>query len=301
MIKNLLFLLVFMVISSNNYARQRKIIDVHFHSRSAGDYGNSAPPNPVTGKVPKANSNQEICSENLRMLKKYNIVKAISSGTILRNGDYMLLDRSRFISSLEYPDHQGNSLPDTTTFKELYENKKFSVFGELGLQYEGRILNEPEFEPFLNICERLDIPVAIHTGVAAPNTPYTCCPKFRIEAGRPSTLEPVLIKHPKLRIQLMHMGYPFLEETKAIMNVYPQVSADLSAIDWLVPVQEFHDYLKSLIRAGLEDRLMYGSDQMIWEDAIPLSIKNIEGANFLTRSQKEKIFYSNAAKFYKIK
>ena len=99
----------------------------------------------------------------------------------------------------------------------------------------------------------------------------------------------------------MHMGFPFLEETKAILNVYPQVYVDISAIDWLVPKEEFYYYLKSLMVAGFGKRIMYGSDQMIWEDAIPLSIKTVEGASFLSVKQKEDIFYNNAALFFNIK
>lgn len=98
----------------------------------------------------------------------------------------------------------------------------------------------------------------------------------------------------------MHMGFPFLDETKALMYVYPQVYADVSAIDWLVPKEEFYNYLKSLVTAGFDNRIMYGSDQMIWEDVIPLTIKTIEEAPFLSDSQKDKIFYKNAAKFFNI-
>jgi predicted TIM-barrel fold metal-dependent hydrolase len=84
------------------------------------------------------------------------------------------------------------------------------------------------------------------------------------------------------------------------MGVYPQVYADISVINWILPVKEFHNYLMSLIDAGLEDRLMYGSDQMGWWDAIPLSIQNVESAKFLTEKQKEKVFYQNAKVFYRI-
>ncbi|GAA4328901.1 hypothetical protein GCM10023149_33180 [Mucilaginibacter gynuensis] len=176
--------------------------------------------------------------------------------------------------------------------------KKFTVFGELGLQYEGRTLDESISEPYLAICEQYDIPVAVHTGIGPPETPYHGSPNFTIAAGKPSCLEPVLKKHPKLKIQMMHMGYPYLEETKAIMGVYPQVYADFSVIDWILPVQEFYDYLKALLTAGFGKRLMYGSDQMIWEDAIPLSIKNVENAPFLNTQQKNDLFYNNAANFF---
>ena len=97
------------------------------------------------------------------------------------------------------------------------------------------------------------------------------------------------------------MGYPYLQETKAIMNVYPQVYADIAAINWLRPVADFYSYFKSLMDAGFGKRLMYGSDQMAWEDAITLSIESVEKAPFLSEAQKQDVFYNNAASFYNIK
>jgi predicted TIM-barrel fold metal-dependent hydrolase len=124
--------------------------------------------------------------------------------------------------------------------------------------------------------------------------------KFRTYFGNPPLIEDVLVKHPKLKVQLMHMGYPFLEEAKAILFVYPQVNVDIAVIDWIIPRTDFYNYLKALIDGGFEKRIMYGSDQMIWSDAISLSIKNIEDAPFLSQEQKQDIFFNNAAKFFNI-
>jgi predicted TIM-barrel fold metal-dependent hydrolase len=223
------------------------------------------------------------------------------SGTLKRNADFIAIDPGRFISSLEYPDHQDNPLPDTATFIKLIQEKKFLVFGELGLQYDGKTLDQPEFEPYLSICERYGIPVAIHTGLGPPESPYHGFPNFTVTSGNPIHLEAVLKKHPKLKLQMMHMGYPYLEETKAIMYVYPQVYVDISVIDWALPKAEFYQYLQSLLNSGFGKRIMYGSDQMIWEDAIPLSIKTVESAAFLDEQTKQDIFYNNAARFYGIK
>lgn len=294
-------LAILSIIFTSACSQNRKIIDVHFHARSAGDYGTPPPPNPMTGLMPNAQTNDAILKSNIGYLGRYHIVKAICSGSLVRNFDFISKKTGMFISSLEYPDHQNTPLPDTATFKKLFAAGKFSVFGELGLQYDGKTLDDPEFEPYLTICERLGIPVALHTGEAAPQTPYRGFPNFTIASGRPLLIEPVLKRHPKLKIQLMHMGYPFAEETKALMNVYPQVYADVSAIDWIIPKAEFYNYLKSFIAAGFGKRIMYGSDQMIWPDAIPLSIKNIEWAPFLNASQKEDLFYNNASAFFNIR
>ncbi len=98
----------------------------------------------------------------------------------------------------------------------------------------------------------------------------------------------------------MHAGWPFIEETKAILYMYPQVNVDVAVINWALPVKEFHNYLEQLVVAGFSKRIMYGSDQMVWKDALKISIDNIESAIFLTAQQKDDIFYNNAKKFFGI-
>jgi hypothetical protein len=68
-------------------------------------------------------------------------------------------------------------------------------------------------------AEELDIPVGVHTGLGPAGTPYTCCPKFRVTYGNPVLLEEVLVKHPKSRLYIMHGGWPYLEETKARLDL----------------------------------------------------------------------------------
>jgi predicted TIM-barrel fold metal-dependent hydrolase len=151
------------------------------------------------------------------------------------------------------------------------------------------------------LAEELDVPVGFHSGISAPNTPYECCPKFRIGLGNPALLEEVLIRHPKLRVYLMHAGWPYLEDTVALMSVYPQVYADLSVINWIIPPEEFYAYLRALLRAGLGNRLMFGSDQMIWPEAIGRSIETVDRAPDVTAAVKRDIFYNNAVRFFRLK
>ncbi len=54
------------------------------------------------------------------------------------------------------------------------------------------------------------------------------------------------------------------------------------------------------MRAGLGKLLMFGSDQMVWPEAIGLAIEGIESADFLTAEQKRDIFYNNAARFLRL-
>jgi predicted TIM-barrel fold metal-dependent hydrolase len=203
---------------------ERKIIDVHFHALRWNSFGIPPPANEITGVKPTARSDSEEQAIMLAALRKNGVVKAVLSGVPELVSKYTEADDERLIRGFLVENEK--ELPDTATFVQMIKDGNLKVFGELGLQYFGKVLTDPMFEPYLSICERYNIPIALHTGISFPNTPYTCCPKFRTYFGNPQLIEDALVKHPKLKVQLAHMGYPYLEETKAILNVYPQVYVD---------------------------------------------------------------------------
>ena len=45
---------------------------------------------------------------------------------------------------------------------------------------------------------------------------------------------------------------------------------------------------------------MFGSDQIIWPEAIRVAIEAVESADFLDPTQKRDIFYNNAARFFRL-
>lgn len=67
-----------------------------------------------------------------------------------------------------------------------------------------------------------------------------------------------------------------------------------------LPREEFHDYLRRLVRAGMAERVMFGSDQMLWPEAIEVGIEHIRSAELLTPQQKHGILYGNAARFLRL-
>jgi len=300
MFKNILLLAILLATARMCICQStnRKIIDVHFHALRWNSFGTPPPPNEITGVKPTAMSDSEEQADMLAALKKNGVVKAVLSGVPELVNKYTEADDERLIMGFLVENEK--ELPDTTTFVQLIKDGKLKVFGELGLQYFGKILTDPMFGPYLSICEKYNIPISLHTGISFPNTPYICCPQFRTSFGNPQLIEDVLVKHPKLKVQLAHMGYPYLEETIAILSVYPQVYVDIAAVDWLIPKSYFYNYLKTLIDGRFGKRIMYGSDEMVWSDAISLSIKNIEDAPFLSEKQKQDIFYNNAATFLNI-
>ena len=273
------------------------IIDMHIHALPLTYGGGPIGPNPITGK-PAPASDDEVMRQTFAIFKRFNIIKAFTSGPLEYIRRWTAANPDRIIPSLHL-DQETLATPNLgETILDEYKAGRIAGLGEVGAQYMGMVPNDPRLEPYMALAERLDIPVAFHTGLAASGTPYLpCCPNFRVALGNPLVFEELLIRHPKLKVDLMHAGYPFIEETIGIMAMYPQVYVDVAAIDWIIPRAAFYEYLRRLVQAGFGDRIMFGSDQVVWPDVIETAIETIETADFLTPQQKRDIFYNNAARF----
>jgi predicted TIM-barrel fold metal-dependent hydrolase len=271
------------------------IIDMHLHAYPPGEprFAGRAP-NPVTGKPSAVTTSAEHREATLAAMKRYNIVRAALSGPLDVVQAWSAASPGMFLPGPAVDD--PGEVTDLDALRAGFASGKLRVLGEIGAQYAGLTLSDPRFEPLLAMAEELNVPVGIHTGLGPPGIPYVRT-GFRATLGNPALLEEVLIRHPKLRLYLMHAGWPYLAETKALLYLYPQLHADLAVIDWILPRQEFHDYLQALVRSGLADRLMFGTDAMTWPEAIGMAVEGIESATFLTAEQKRGIFHDNAARF----
>lgn len=86
----------------------------------------------------------------------------------------------------------------------------------------------------------------------------------------------------------------------AMLFAHPQLYVDVGIIDWAYSEKDFYAYLKRLIDAGFERRIMFGSDNMVWPDAIGVAIERIRKAPFLDERQKQLILHDNAARFLRL-
>ena len=302
MIKSLCIVVLLLILPSLAFtqkATQRlPIIDMHMHAHPANRFGKSGLPNPITGKPSASTTDDALLRAALEAMDRHQIVKAFASSYLDSVERWRVAAPERIVGGAQID--VGIPMPDVARLRRDFAAGRLGFIGEVGAQYLGLTPGDPVLEPYFALAEEFDIPVGIHTGISSPNTPYECCPKFRVALGNPLLLEDVLIRHPKMRLYLMHAGYPYLQETVALMSIYPQVYADLSAINWIIPRADFHAYLQALMRAGLGKRLMFGSDQMIWPEAIGMAIDGIASARFLTPKQKRDIFYNNAARFLRL-
>ena len=319
------FILLFILSASIEVCAQERlpIIDMHLHANPASFNGPPptaicAPPmempyldpernwmesftnwvknpdceNPIWGPT----TDKEVMEQTLEILRKYNIY-AVTNGPFI--DDYIKNGGERIIPGLWFDFSKKDLTPEKV--RELLSSGKYKVFGEIGIQYNGVSPSDSLFEPYTKIAEELDVPIGIHIGPGPPGAAYfPGLGNYRAKLHSPLVVEELLLRHPKLRIYLMHAGWPMIDDLLAVLWTHPQVYVDVGVICYAIPRSAFHSYLKSIMEAGFGKRVMFGSDQMNWPGTIEVGIEAITTADFLSEEQKRDILYNNAARFLRL-
>ncbi len=291
--------------AANDTDAAEPIIDVHLHAYPADMAFDQPLVNPITRRTLAVRNGAEHLAACLAEMKRLNVTRGIVSGG---SGDrlgaavaWQQRDPARILVGAGVRGSHDTPLPPLDELRRLHAAGHLQVIGELTAQYAGLTLSDPSYDALLALAEELDVPVALHTGLMPEGTTFDpCCQSARARHGNPSSVEEALNRHPKLRLNLMHCGWPYLDDTLAMLMLYPNVYADTGAIDWLLPKPAFDSYLGALVDAGFGNRIMFGTDQMFWPDAISLAVDRIRSAAFLSQAQKRDILYNNAVRFYRL-
>jgi uncharacterized protein len=273
--------------------RPQPIVDVHLHAFGA-DWINFFKDTSWFPPIPRATDNDSLRVQTLRLLEQSNVVKAVASGVdpkIVSQWHSAAPDRiiPALVLMLATP---------LDTLRAQVKAGTIQVLGEAIWQFEGLAPNDRRLEPLWSLAEELDVPVAIHLGGGPPRIQRDM--PFRLALGDPLALEEVLARHPRLRLWVMHAGYPMGDRMVALLRSFPEVHVDVAGISVSLPRPEFHGYLRRLVDAGFSRNIMYGSDQAVWPAIIPYAIDGIESADFLSAEQKRDIFCNNAARFLRL-
>ena len=239
----------------------------------------------------------ELKARTIAELKRHNVRRAVLAGNPELVSDWSRTAPGQFIPAATPPSRSSDA---TAKLRRLHEEGRAAVFAEFGPQYLGLRADDPSLSPFWELAERLDVPVGIHLGEGMPGQVGEQVPLYRAKLTSPFQLEEVLIRHPRLRLFVMHAASPLIDEMIAMLFEYPQLHVDVGANVWNMPRAQFYDQLKRLTDAGFSRRIMFGSDQTIWPQAIGLGIETINEAPFLSVQQKRDILYNNAARFLRL-
>lgn len=307
-------------------AAQLPVIDVHLHALAASDQGPPplalcapiAMPTWDSAKPPLANfvqlfkgpqpcpdpivsptKDEDVLKRTVAQMEQHNVY-GVLAGPSKRVALWMKAAPGRFLPSLE----PTLPLPSLAVLSADLKSRKakgeVAVLGEIGVQYDGMAVTDAQLAPLWAAAEQQDLPVAVHFGPGPPGVAYMPGSGYRAKLSSPLLMEDILVKHPQLRVNIMHAGYPMLDATLALLYAHPQVYVDTGVIVWTQPRAEFYRYLQALVTAGFGKRVMFGSDQMVWPESIGIAIRVIEEAPFLSSEQKRDILYDNAARFLRL-
>ncbi|GGA00492.1 metal-dependent hydrolase [Blastomonas marina] len=238
-------------------------------------------------------SDEELLTTTLLRMRANNTI-AVLQGEADRVREWMEAAPGRFIPSLKFSVGRDNH-EDVSWVREAFANGGFIMLGEVGNQYRGVAPNDPRMDAIWAMAAELDVPVGYHSGLGPPGITPTLYPNFSVAAGNPLLFDDVLKRHPNLRISIQHMAMGFHDELKMMMWTYPTLYVELSGP--ITGSEDFHSYLKDLIDARLENRILFGVDAMFWPDLLDQAIAEIENAEYLSEDQKRKILFENAVRF----
>jgi uncharacterized protein len=296
----LLCLCLFRVPLFAQEARAPDAIDVHLHAMKPDDFANPALANfGAHRKTYKTNERdpEALLRRTIAEMDKNHISRGVISGDDDLVSKWVAQYPRRFLASYN---HWCDGKAETVArFEAEWKAGKWKAIGELGLPYGGHPLNDPLCFPLFEVAQRNDIPVFFHTGFGGPN-PQKFAPKFRISLSDPLLLEDVAIRFPKLKIVIAHMGWPFFDHALYMLWAYENVYLDTAVVDWIVGREMFNRMLKEAVATVGSDRILFGSDQMVWPQMITPAVESIRNATFLTDRDKRNVLGENARRLLKI-
>ena len=262
-----------------------------------GDLAREPPcPDPMWSPM----TDDELMNQTIDVMERLNMVGVLSGEEPDRIARWMAAAPGRFIPGLVLRFGADGADFSTDSLRSLHAEGRLDVLGEVISQYAGIAPDDERMDPYWALAEELDIPVGIHVGPGPPGAVYLGATGYRARFHSPLTIEEVLVRLPRLRVYLAHAGYPMLDDMLAVLYAHPQVYVDVGIIVYQQPRAEFYRYLRTIVEAGFGDRVMFGSDQMVWPGAVERAVAVIEEAPFLSLEQKRDIFYNNAARFLRL-
>jgi len=243
---------------------------------------------PADGAKPKGESLDSV----VERMKKANIVRGVVGR--IPNAELVKIAAKypdKFICLAEFSAHDG--MRGVRALEDIVRNHGIHGFRTSSL-YTLLPASDRRYYPLYAKCVELDIPVRIYAAMNYANDrPY--------DLGHPRHIDQVAMDFPELRIVAGLGGWPWVNEMVAILRRHPNLYCDTAShrprhfaspgSGWEMFLQYGNTLLQDKIMIGLS-RENFGVpyEELIAEyEALPLK-----------DSVKDKWFYENAARFFRI-
>ena len=174
------------------------------------------------------------------------------------------------------------------------------AFTTLGLQ--GLVVNtarlkmypgDPRLLPLYDLCRAHKKPILFHAGL--------CLEKDALaKYARPVEFEEVVAAYPEVNICLAHMGWPWVQETAALLLKYPNLYANTALMNFDGPYQIYHKVFREemgeyWLEHNIAGQVMFGSDS---PRIRPVRAKRGLDSIAMDPVTREKVYWRNAANFF---
>jgi predicted TIM-barrel fold metal-dependent hydrolase len=230
------------------------IVDVHTH---VGEYpehigekfaseAREAWPEVVLGRSLDDHHREALADVDVAIVLAFN---APAAGFVVPNdyvADYVARDPGRLIGFGAVDPHDPGAVDELERFADL------GLAGcKLCPVYQDVDPRDPKFQVVCAALERLGLPMLIHQGT-------TFSRAGSLLQARPALLDPIALRHPRLKMVIAHMGHPWFEDAIAVVRRHPNVYADVSALvsrRWLL-----FNALVAAIEYRVAHKLLFGTD-----------------------------------------
>lgn len=174
------------------------------------------------------------------------------------------------------------------------------AFAELGLRglkvntaRLGMYPGDPRLLPLYDLCRRYGRPIVFHAGLCLEQ-------KALAKYARPMEFEEVAAVYPDVNICLAHMGWPWVQETAALLLKYPNLYANTALMNFDGPYQIFHKVFREdmgeyWLEHNIADQVMFGSGSPRLRPV--RAVRGLDSIG-MDPETREKVYWRNAVKFF---
>ena len=92
----------------------------------------------------------------------------------------------------------------------------------------------------------------------------------------------------------------FFDHALYLLYAHENVYVDTATVNWILRKKLFSRTLEETVETVGSDRILFGSDQMVWPQMITPAFESIRDAPFLSDQDKRNILGQNARRLLKL-